>query len=386
MNIYYWLPFIGKIGTIAAVVNSAISLQKYSKNNYQVTIINAVGEWSEHLDFFKKNNIKVITLNNSNIFKKLPRRGFFFSRLTYFYIFFSCFFRLKKLLHNNPPDIFVAHLITSLPLILNFFYSFKTKMVLKTSGLPKLTWIRKYLWKIVLKKIYFVTASTQGTISYLEKNKVVNKDKIFILNDAMLNCKKIQKLKFENLTNTSLEKGNFILGVGRLTKQKNFALLIKSFVEIIKKYNNLKLAILGEGEDRDDLNKLIQKNNLNNEVYLLGYQKNIFKFLKNCKCFIQSSLWEDPGFVSIEAGYCNTPVISSDCDHGPKELLLAGKAGFLFKSNSKRDLLNVFENFMNSSKSEIYKKAVYLKKNSKLFSMYSHYSQFNDILKSMKTK
>ena len=259
-------------------------------------------------------------------------------------------------------------------------------MVLKTSGLPKLTLIRKYLWKIVLKKIYFVTASTQGTISYLEKNKVVNKDKIFILNDAMLNCKKIQKLKFENLTNTSLEKGNFILGVGRLTKQKNFALLIKSFVEIIKKYNNLKLAILGEGEDRDDLNKLIQKNNLNNKVYLLGYQKNIFKFLKNCKCFIQSSLWEDPGFVSIEAGYCNTPVISSDCDHGPKELLLAGKAGFLFKSNSKRDLLNVFENFMNSSKSEIYKKAVYLKKNSKLFSMYSHYSQFNDILKSMKTK
>ena len=88
MNIYYWLPFIGKIGTIAAVVNSAISLQKYSKDNYKVTIINAVGEWSEHLDFFKKNNIKVITLNNSNIFKKLPIGGFFFSRLIYFYIFF----------------------------------------------------------------------------------------------------------------------------------------------------------------------------------------------------------------------------------------------------------------------------------------------------------
>ena len=154
-------------------------------------------------------------------------------------IFLVCFFRLKKLLHNNPPDIFVAHLITSLPLILNFFYSFKTKMVLKTSGLPKLTWIRKYLWKIVLKKIYFVTAATQGTISYLEKNKVVNKDKIFILNDAMLNCKKIQKLKFENLTNTSLEKGNFIIGVGRLTKQKNFALLINNVETVINKVNKL---------------------------------------------------------------------------------------------------------------------------------------------------
>ena len=78
MNIYYWLPFIGKIGTIAAVVNSAISLQKYSKDNYQVTIINAVGEWSEHLDFFKKmlqphmvpQRIRLEEINIGHRFKK----------------------------------------------------------------------------------------------------------------------------------------------------------------------------------------------------------------------------------------------------------------------------------------------------------------------------
>ena len=89
MNIYYWLPFIGKVGTVDAVVNSAISLQKYSKNNYQVTIVNAVGEWSDHLSFFEKNNIKVITLRNSGVFKKLPKLGFFFSRITYIYIMFD---------------------------------------------------------------------------------------------------------------------------------------------------------------------------------------------------------------------------------------------------------------------------------------------------------
>ena len=52
MNIYYWLPFIGKVGTVDAVVNSAISLQKYSKNNYQITIVDAVGEWSDHLSLY----------------------------------------------------------------------------------------------------------------------------------------------------------------------------------------------------------------------------------------------------------------------------------------------------------------------------------------------
>ena len=386
MNIYYWLPFIGKVGTVDAVVNSAISLQKYSKNNYQITIVDAVGEWSDHLSLFEKNNIKVITLKNSSLFKKLPKLGFFFSRITYIYIFFSSFLRLKKLLYNNPPDIFVAHLITSLPLILNYFCSFRTKMVLKTSGLPKFTWIRKYLWKIALKKIYFVTAATQGTINHLEKNNVVDKDKIFILNDAMLNCKIIQKLKSETLTNINLEKNNFILGVGRLTRQKNFGLLIRSFIEITKKYNHLKLVILGEGEQRNLLEKLVKDNNLNDKVFLLGYQKNIFKFLKNCKCFISSSLWEDPGFVTIEAGYCNVPVISSNCDNGPQELLLNGKAGFLFQSNSKDDLLKAFKSFMSSEKGELYKKSVYLKKKAKSFSMYSHFTQFNRILKSIETK
>ena len=91
MNIYYWLPFIGKVGTVDAVVNSAISLQKYSKNNYQVTIVNAVGEWSDYLSFFEKNNIKVITLRNSSVFKKLPKLGFFLVELPIFILFFHLF-------------------------------------------------------------------------------------------------------------------------------------------------------------------------------------------------------------------------------------------------------------------------------------------------------
>ena len=125
LKIYYWLPFIDKVGTVDAVINSAASLQKYSNDKYQIFIINAVGEWKEYLKIFEKKNVKVITLKNSRIFKKLPRYGFIFSRIAYFFIFFSSFFKLKKLLDKNPPDLFVAHLITSLPLILNYFFSFK---------------------------------------------------------------------------------------------------------------------------------------------------------------------------------------------------------------------------------------------------------------------
>ena len=52
LKIYYWLPFISKVGTVEAVINSAISLQKYSKGKYQIVIINAVGEWTDYLKIF----------------------------------------------------------------------------------------------------------------------------------------------------------------------------------------------------------------------------------------------------------------------------------------------------------------------------------------------
>ena len=62
----------------------------------------------------------------------------------------------------------------------------------------------------------------------------------------------------------------------------------------------------------------------------MGYQKNVFKFLKNCNAFILSSLWEDPGFVLIEAIVSDCLVLSSDCPNGPKEII-ENKNGLLFK-------------------------------------------------------
>ena len=61
--------------------------------------------------------------------------------------------------------------------------------------------------------------------------------------------------------------------------------------------------------------------------------------MKNSKAFILSSLWEEVGFVIVEAALCNTIIISSDCKNGPKEFLLEGKAGIIFKNNTFDQLL-----------------------------------------------
>ena len=63
-------------------------------------------------------------------------------------------------------------------------------------------------------------------------------------------------------------------------------------------------------------------------------------------CFLSTSLWEDPGFVLIEAGFCRSTIISSDCKNGPEEILMNGKSGYLFQSNNLESLVSTLKIFI----------------------------------------
>jgi glycosyltransferase involved in cell wall biosynthesis len=71
----------------------------------------------------------------------------------------------------------------------------------------------------------------------------------------------------------------YIISIGRLTKQKNFILLINSFLQIKKKYKEYKLIILGDGEDFSNLNDLVNKSQMQNDILLLGFKKNVYKLI-----------------------------------------------------------------------------------------------------------
>ena len=112
-KIFYWCPFIDKVATIKAVINSCVGLIKYTDNN-KPHIIDVAGEFGEFKDDLNKKNIKIIKLSKLNYIKKLPIHGFLKSRLTYLIIFFSSFNRLKNLLNQEKPEYLIVHLITSL--------------------------------------------------------------------------------------------------------------------------------------------------------------------------------------------------------------------------------------------------------------------------------
>ena len=175
-------------------------------------------------------------------------------------------------------------------------------------------------------------------------------------------------------------KTDYILSIGRLTKQKNFPLLINAFKEMIKEYPNLKLIILGEGEDRKKLEELTKNLGLEKNVFLEGYKKNIFNYLHNCECYISSSLYEDPGFTLIESGFLNKSVIAADSNTGPSEILNNSKNGFLFKNNDMISLVNQYLQFKKLNMKDVMSKKINLKKFSKKFSIFEHFKNLEKIL------
>ena len=376
----YWSPFISNVATIKSVLNSALSIDLYSSGKYESLILDVFGEWKSNFNN-KTLDLKFYSLNYIGTLFSFSSEGFIKSRIKYLIIFLFSFNSLKKFILKYKPEFLIVHLVTSLPLFLNLIYKLDTKIILRISGKPQINIFRYLFWKIALKKIYKITFPTLESLEYFKNLKIVDNKKLFLLRDPVFRIKEVKKKRKETFINEfGIKKNDYYLSIGRLTKQKNFTFLIKCFSKIIKAQNNVKLVIIGVGEDKEKIDDLIKKNNLENNIFLLGFQKNVFKYLDNCKAFILSSLWEDPGFVLIEAMLTDCLVLSSNCPNGPKEIV--GKNnGLLFESNSENDFISKFYQLSKLSDHKIKEFKVNAKKKIKYFSIFHHFKEFKKIMK-----
>jgi glycosyltransferase involved in cell wall biosynthesis len=119
-----------------------------------------------------------------------------------------------------------------------------------------------------------------------------------------------------------------ILGIGRLTKQKDFHTLINAFTEV-HKTRACRLVILGDGADLDSLRSLTREKGIQDDVDFAGFQANPYAYLSRASLFVLSSRWEGFGMVLVEAMAFGTPVVSTDCPNGPREILKDGQYGHL---------------------------------------------------------
>ncbi|MBS62893.1 glycosyltransferase [Salinisphaera sp.] len=120
-----------------------------------------------------------------------------------------------------------------------------------------------------------------------------------------------------------------ITSAGRLHGQKDFATLIRA-VGILKADGNpVRLLILGDGPEKQELARLVEQLGLGDSVQLIGYVENPLAYIHASNAFVLSSFFEGFGNVLVEALACGTSVVSTDCPSGPAEILDNGRYGAL---------------------------------------------------------
>ncbi len=133
-----------------------------------------------------------------------------------------------------------------------------------------------------------------------------------------------------------------ILSTGRLVQQKGFDILLRAFRDVTSKMD-ARLIILGEGPERDRLSRLANDLAIADKVSFPGFQNNPYNFMSSSDIFVLSSRYEGLPMVILEAMACGTPVVSTDCNYGPAEILKHGDCGVLVATEDSTALSSAIQ-------------------------------------------
>lgn len=197
----------------------------------------------------------------------------------------------------------------------------KTKLVIHTY-LPYFykNKYKKKIFSIILREIY----KNSGIIS-VSKTATKGVEEIISIKNINLpivyNLLNYDKLKLNNYF--QIDEPIFFL-LTRLDKDKNIKLSIKLIYYLKNKFNlpNIKLIIFGDGDQKKELNNLINDNGLSTNILLKGFSNEPFKNLKKNDVFLNFSNFEGWSRLIHECAYLGLRGITFDCPYGPKEILM----------------------------------------------------------------
>lgn len=331
-NIAIYTPTLGGGGAERTAVLLANALVE---EGHKVNLLVAdLTEQKAKLVSELKPEVNLIDLNSSRVLMSIPKLCYWIKKNKPTTI-------ISSQTHANIAVAFAAKLL-----------KFEGKLILREVSTPSINLKKIQGFKLlVLKRLMswaYTTCSVVVPVSYGVKENLENFLAIKLKNakviyDPVINDE-IFKLAKEPIAHkwfTKDRKIPVILAVGRLTEAKNYELLIHSFKLVTQKID-ANLIILGEGEDREKLEKLIEKLSLQNKVDLYGFEQNPFKYMENCDLYVMSSKWEGLPGALIQALALGAKIVSTDCPSGPREILRDGKNGILVLKEDEKE----FEKFI----------------------------------------
>ncbi|ADI74118.1 glycosyl transferase group 1 [Methanohalobium evestigatum Z-7303] len=297
-------------------VTSNLSLNLSNDYNKKLILYN-----KDQIDYPYDGDIIDLNIDQSNPVKITVNNIFLKT-----YRFLKVMLKLKKVKKEHNISTTISFLNN--PNILNLFskYDDKTIISVRNYNSKLLSGFDGKIYSVLIKLFYnradLVVAVSEGVKRDLIDNFKINPDKIKVIYNPY-EISKIQEMMNESIEveYRDLFNSPVIINVARLVEQKGQKNLIKAFSQVKKEIVNAKLVILGKGELEDDLRTMAKEYKLENDIFFIGFQKNPFKFIKKSSVFVLSSYNEGFPNTLVEAMSCGTPVISTDCKSGPREIL-----------------------------------------------------------------
>ena len=298
-----------------------------------------------------KYNVSTLTFHHSD--KLYPFKGTYFSlnEKSRFSHLINRLIKLYYAIKFISPDIIITFMSrTSFWLIpLKYIFNLNMPLIIDVTTNPNLHYKKRIYGKFLVRYLFPLKKANAIVPVSKELKEIFNKDfkipnnKIIPIYNS-IDVEKIQKKaqeKVDDFEEVFNDKNIMkFITVGRLSGEKGHRYLIEAYSKVIKEIPNSRLFIIGEGTLRRQLEELITVKELKKYVILLGSVKYPYNYISRANIFVLPSLHEGLPYVLLEALACKTPIISTDCKTGPKEILENGEYGLLVNTADSNDLAN----------------------------------------------
>jgi len=259
----------------------------------------------------------------------------------------SLFFSLRKSIIDEQPDIILSTMVDSNLMCVLVCLSIKNrpKIILRETNPHRKRKEFNFIKRLMIRYLYkyadmIVSLSNGVTDEIIEDYNLNRKNVVTIHNPIEIDkIQDIVKMKSSKPWANWADNHYVIMSIGRLVYQKGYDILIDSIAKIKKL--PVKLIIIGEGEERAYLEERIAQHNIADIVMLAGYKEDIFEWLSQADLFVLSSRWEGFGHVIVEAMASGIPVLSTNCPHGPKDIIVNNYNGKLVNFDAEKIALEI---------------------------------------------
>jgi GalNAc-alpha-(1->4)-GalNAc-alpha-(1->3)-diNAcBac-PP-undecaprenol alpha-1,4-N-acetyl-D-galactosaminyltransferase len=315
----------------------------WSRNGYVVTLISTyTGEKSSHYQL------------NEDVALKYLRNSPFFSSNKVLNLIWKLI-HLRKTIKNLNPDVVISFLTTvNVASALSTIGMQFPLIICERTWPPFHSLSSKLFWAygILFKNVDRVIVQTEKSKVWLSKN--FPECKVKVIPNPISYPLALENGHSLSLYNIIPKNKKVILASGRLHKFKQFDLLIRAFLQIKGNYPDWDLVILGDGEEKSNLEQLISDLEISDRVFMPGRVGNVSEWYEKADLFVMSSLVEGFPNVLLEAMAYGLPCISFDCDTGPRDMIEDGVNGILVDPKEKeRGLMNAMNKMLGNEELRI---------------------------------